>query len=189
MSLGSCWNHVLRRVRIVKAHASPVSTPTSDLDRRSERPVPVRWSLGAGRGIPTTPFQARWFDTHYSDLVTSGSDSLNLPTKACIQLFSRLMLSAYSLPTAKARPKEELSSNRCHFIVNYECAAKRANGRKAFRLANWNAVGVSGSRMKVDDFLSEHGVKICLLNKPHLESDQALRFANCLPPDGQSGSG
>jgi hypothetical protein len=44
------------------------------------------------------------------------------------------------------------------------------------RLACWKADGVRGR--KLEQFLSEHGVDICLLNETHLEPGRALRFAN-----------
>jgi hypothetical protein len=40
------------------------------------------------------------------------------------------------------------------------------------------ASGVRGRKLELKQFLSEHGVDICLLNETHLKSDQALRFAN-----------
>jgi hypothetical protein len=52
------------------------------------------------------------------------------------------------------------------------------NGGKALRLAYWNVDGVRGK--KLEQFLSEHGVDICLLNETHLESGRALRFVNCV---------
>jgi hypothetical protein len=55
---------------------------------------------------------------------------------------------------------------------------RRANGGKALRLAYWNADGVCGKKLELDQFLSEHGVDICLLNETHLEPGRAFRFAN-----------
>jgi exonuclease III len=52
------------------------------------------------------------------------------------------------------------------------------NRRKALRIACWNADGVRGRKLELEQFLSEHGVDICLLNETHLESDWALSFAN-----------
>jgi exonuclease III len=46
------------------------------------------------------------------------------------------------------------------------------------RLAYWNADGVCGRKLELEQFLSEHGVDICLLNETHLESGRALKFAN-----------
>jgi hypothetical protein len=54
----------------------------------------------------------------------------------------------------------------------------RTNGAKALRLAYWNADGIRGRKVELEQFLSEHGVDICLLNETHLESGRALRFAN-----------
>jgi hypothetical protein len=54
----------------------------------------------------------------------------------------------------------------------------RTNRGKALRLAYWNADGVRGRKLKLEQFLTEHGVDICLLNETHLESGRALRFAN-----------
>jgi hypothetical protein len=46
------------------------------------------------------------------------------------------------------------------------------------RLAYWNADGVCGKKLELDQFLSEHGVDICRLNETHLESGRDFRFAN-----------
>jgi exonuclease III len=54
----------------------------------------------------------------------------------------------------------------------------RTNGGKALRLAYWNADGVRGRMLELEQFLREHGVDMCLLNETHLESGRALRFAN-----------
>jgi exonuclease III len=48
---------------------------------------------------------------------------------------------------------------------------------KDMRLAFWNADGVRSRQLEMEQFLSEHGVDICLLNETHLESGRALRFA------------
>jgi hypothetical protein len=37
---------------------------------------------------------------------------------------------------------------------------------------------IRGQKLKLDQFLSEHGVDICLLKESQLESDQALRFGS-----------
>jgi hypothetical protein len=54
----------------------------------------------------------------------------------------------------------------------------RTNGGKVLRLACWNAHSVRGRKLELQQFLSEHGVDICLLNRTHLESGWALSFAN-----------
>jgi hypothetical protein len=51
-------------------------------------------------------------------------------------------------------------------------------GTKALRLAYWNADGICDRKLELEQFLSKHGVDICLLNETHLESGRALRFAN-----------
>jgi hypothetical protein len=68
---------------------------------------------------------------------------------------------------------------------------RRAKGRKALRLANWNADGVCGKKLELDQFLSEHGVDICLLNETNLESGRAFRFSNyvCHRTDRQAWGG
>jgi hypothetical protein len=60
--------------------------------------------------------------------------------------------------------------------------------RKAVRLACWNADGVRGRKLELEHFLSEHGIDICLPNETYLEPGRALRFANCLSPDGLPGT-
>jgi hypothetical protein len=62
---------------------------------------------------------------------------------------------------------------------------------KALRLAYWNTDGVCGNKLELDQFLSEHGVDICLLNETHLESGLDFRFANyvCHRTDRQARSG
>jgi hypothetical protein len=58
-------------------------------------------------------------------------------------------------------------------------AARRRRTRgKALRLACWNADGVPDRKLELEQFLSEHGVDICLLSESHLEAGRALRFAN-----------
>jgi hypothetical protein len=54
----------------------------------------------------------------------------------------------------------------------------RTNGGKALRLAYWNADGVRGRKLELEQFLSEHGVHISLMRETHLELDSALRIAN-----------
>jgi hypothetical protein len=41
----------------------------------------------------------------------------------------------------------------------------RTNGMKALQLAYWNADGVRVRKLELDQFLSEHGVDICLLDE------------------------
>jgi hypothetical protein len=67
-------------------------------------------------------------------------------------------------------------------------ARPRANRGKTFRLTCWNADGVRGRKLQLEQLLSEHGVHICLLNETHIEPGRALRSANFSPPDGQTGS-
>jgi hypothetical protein len=52
------------------------------------------------------------------------------------------------------------------------------NGGKALRLAYWNADGVRGRKLELEQFLSKHGVDNCLLNKTHLEQGSPQRFTN-----------
>jgi hypothetical protein len=52
------------------------------------------------------------------------------------------------------------------------------NGGKALRLARWNADGGRDQKPELEQFLSEHGVDICLLKEMHLEADRALRLTN-----------
>jgi exonuclease III len=51
-------------------------------------------------------------------------------------------------------------------------------GGEALRLACWNADCVRGRKLQLEQFLSENGVDICLLNETHLETKRALTFAN-----------
>jgi exonuclease III len=48
------------------------------------------------------------------------------------------------------------------------------------RLAYWNADGVRGRKLELEQFLSEHGFDIFLLNETNLELVRAIRFANCV---------
>jgi hypothetical protein len=45
---------------------------------------------------------------------------------------------------------------------------RRAKRGKASRLPYWNADGVRGRKLELDQFLSEHGIDICLLKETHL---------------------
>jgi exonuclease III len=49
---------------------------------------------------------------------------------------------------------------------------------RTLRLTYWNADGVRDRKLELEQFLSEHGVDICLLNETHLESVRGVRFAN-----------
>jgi exonuclease III len=57
-------------------------------------------------------------------------------------------------------------------------ALPRRTRGKVLWLACWNADGVRGRKLQLEQFLSEHGVDICLLNETHLVAERALRFAN-----------
>jgi hypothetical protein len=46
------------------------------------------------------------------------------------------------------------------------------------RLACWNADGVRGRKLEMEQFLGGHGVDIFVLNNIHLVAGSALRFAN-----------
>jgi hypothetical protein len=52
------------------------------------------------------------------------------------------------------------------------------NWGKALRLACWNADGVRGRNVELEQIISEKDVDICLPDGTHLESGRALRFAN-----------
>jgi hypothetical protein len=54
----------------------------------------------------------------------------------------------------------------------------RTNGGKALGLAYWNAYAVRGRKLELEQFLSEYGVDICLLNETHFQLGRSLRFAN-----------
>jgi len=49
-------------------------------------------------------------------------------------------------------------------------------GSKALRVVCWNTDGVRGK--KLEHFLSQPGVDICLLSETFLKLDQAFRLAN-----------
>jgi hypothetical protein len=59
---------------------------------------------------------------------------------------------------------------------------RRTNGEKTVRLACWKADGVHGRILELDNFLSQNGRDICLLNEMQFCPVQVFRFANCLPP-------
>jgi hypothetical protein len=46
------------------------------------------------------------------------------------------------------------------------------------RLACWNADGVCGRKLELEQFLRERGIDICLLNETHLVAERALTYAN-----------
>jgi hypothetical protein len=54
----------------------------------------------------------------------------------------------------------------------------RTNRGKALQLAYWNADGVYGRKLELEQFLREHGIDICHLNETRLESCRALSFMN-----------
>jgi hypothetical protein len=51
----------------------------------------------------------------------------------------------------------------------------RKKGRITLRLALWD---IHGRKLELEEFLSEHGIDICLLNEMYPQSDQAVRFGN-----------
>jgi hypothetical protein len=54
----------------------------------------------------------------------------------------------------------------------------KTNGRKALQLVCWNTDGMCGRKLKLEEFRSEHGVDISLLNETHLKSGRSTRFAH-----------
>lgn len=54
------------------------------------------------------------------------------------------------------------------------------NGEKALRLSCWNVDVVRCRKLELDNYLSQHGVDICLLTGTHLRLEIFLT-ANCLP--------
>jgi exonuclease III len=57
-------------------------------------------------------------------------------------------------------------------------ARSRRTRGKFLRLACWNTDGVRLRKLTLEQFLSEHGVDICLLNETHLVKGRALKFGN-----------
>jgi len=55
---------------------------------------------------------------------------------------------------------------------------RRTERSKALRLAYWNADGVRGRKLELEQFLSQHGVDICLLTETFLNSGQTFRLDN-----------
>jgi hypothetical protein len=56
----------------------------------------------------------------------------------------------------------------------------KTNGEKALRLAYWIPDGVRGRKPELEQFQqfhSEHGVDICLLNETHHEASKTIMFA------------
>ena len=62
---------------------------------------------------------------------------------------------------------------------------------KALRIAFWNADGVRGRNLEMENFLSQHGVEIFLLSETFLNPGQAFRLANyiCHPSDRSTAGG
>jgi hypothetical protein len=94
----------------------------------------------------------------------------NLSTQACYELTHRFLTTASSLPTKTARQRTVLIT-----IILLElripARPRKATVLKALRLAYWNVDGVFGMKLELHQFLSEHGVEICLLNEAHIDSD------------------
>jgi hypothetical protein len=55
---------------------------------------------------------------------------------------------------------------------------KRTKWTNALRLACWDTGGVRGRKQKLDHFLEQHGIDICLLAETHLRSGEVFRLAN-----------
>jgi hypothetical protein len=101
-----------------------------------------------------------------SQLPLEGTADLleNLPPEVCIEFTRRLHLSTTSsLPTCEASSRaifKSSSYSQLSFAVQHG-----TRGRKACRLAYWNANGFRGKQLELKQFLSEHGVDICLLKE------------------------
>jgi endonuclease/exonuclease/phosphatase family metal-dependent hydrolase len=57
-------------------------------------------------------------------------------------------------------------------------ARPKRTATKALRLACWNADGIRGKEQKLEHFLGQHGIDICLLTETHLSSGVVFRLAN-----------
>jgi hypothetical protein len=55
-------------------------------------------------------------------------------------------------------------------------ARPRGQGGKVFRLAYWNADGVRGRKLELEQFFCDYGVDVCLLNETYLTPGRALSF-------------
>ena len=55
---------------------------------------------------------------------------------------------------------------------------RRTERCRALRLACWNADGVRGKKLKLEHFLVQHGVDICLLSETFLNPGQTFHLAN-----------
>jgi hypothetical protein len=55
---------------------------------------------------------------------------------------------------------------------------RRTKAVKALLLAFWNADGDRGRKLELEYFLSQHGVRICLLTETHLIQGDVFRLAN-----------
>jgi hypothetical protein len=132
-ALGSGWNHVVQRGRIVKAQDTSSSTPTTcDLDRQSERQAVHTDGPCKSAGLETPVVKSQPHRSKHADSTpTPNSQSPlegiadlldNLPTKVCIELTGRLLLTAAALPTGDDRPRAILKTVIL-FIGEYDCAA------------------------------------------------------------------
>lgn len=54
----------------------------------------------------------------------------------------------------------------------------RTNRGESKQLDCWNTDGVHSNKLKLDQFLSEHGIDICLVNEMHLKCGEALSLTN-----------
>jgi hypothetical protein len=54
----------------------------------------------------------------------------------------------------------------------------RKNKRKTIWLDCWKTDGACSKKLELEEFFSEHGVNISLINETHLESGRAQKFAN-----------
>jgi hypothetical protein len=54
----------------------------------------------------------------------------------------------------------------------------RTTSGKTLRLACWDADGVRGRKLELEQFIGQHGVDICILSQIFLNPGQAFRLAN-----------
>ena len=82
-------------------------------------------------------------------------------------VFAHVMREEPTYPKYESRPRAILTSNLLHLLT----MAVRPTGRDRGRilpLVYWNANSIRYKKLELVQFLSDHGIDICLMNKTHL---------------------
>jgi hypothetical protein len=188
--LGSGWNHVASvgrffnssRLSLLLPQTPPHLTWSEEPSGRlPERAVKVRPLVLRCRWWKRSHSIPNWLTEHFPPQTQS-------PVYGIADLLEYLQpRSAYRWhdvfhprlpPSHPGKLARELSSKPASSSPLSLAVRPRTHAEKSLAAACWNAAGVRGKNLEMEECLSEHGVDIFLLNETNLELDRALSFAN-----------